>query len=218
MEADNISKKMAIIEAAGEIFVEKGFHATTVRQICARAGVNIAAINYYFGDKKKLYMEVLRYYQNIAFKKYPADMGIKEADSPRQKINSFIHLMIMRMFEKGKPTWFGKLLAREFVEPTGALDILIEEVIRPSFIILAAIVKEILGEESTDKTACLCAMSIVGQCLYFRNSPQIVSRILNKDNFSRQEIIELAEHISHFSLSALEYYITKKLPERESRV
>ena len=120
--------------------------------------------------------------------------------------------MIMRMFEKGKPTWFGKLLAREFIEPTGALDILIEEVIRPSFIMLAAIVKEILGEESTDKTASLCAMSIVGQCLYFRNSPQIVSRILNKDNFSRQEIIELAEHISHFSLSALEYYIINKLP------
>ncbi|MGP8152758.1 MAG: CerR family C-terminal domain-containing protein [Smithella sp.] len=213
METDNISKKMAIIEAAGEIFVEKGFHATTVRQICARANVNIAAINYYFGDKKKLYMEVLRYYQDIAFKKYPPDLGIKEGDSPQQKIKSFINLMVMRIFEEGKPTWFGKLLAREFVEPTEALDVLIKEVIRPSFVMLAAIIKEILGEKATEKTAYLCAMSIVGQCFYFRNSLQIVSRILKKGKFNQQEIAALAEHISHFSLSALEYYISEKMAE-----
>jgi AcrR family transcriptional regulator len=206
METDNSSKKTAIIEAAGEIFVEKGFRTTTVRQICKRAGVNTAAINYYFGDKSKLYMEVLRYYQDIAFQKYPANLGIKEGDSPRQKIKSFIHSMIMRTFEEGSPTWFGRLLAREFVEPTGARDILVKEVIRPYFLTLASIVKEILGKKATEKTAYLCAMSIVGQCLYFRNSLRTVSRILKKEKFSKREIMELADHISHFSLSALENY------------
>jgi AcrR family transcriptional regulator len=206
MEADNSPKKTAIIEAAGEIFVEKGFRTATVRQICKRAGVKTAAINYYFGDKSKLYREVLRYYQNIAFQKYPSNLGIKEGDSPGQKIKSFIHLMIMHIFEEGSPTWFGRLLAREFVEPTDALDILVKEVIRPSFVMLAAVVKEILGEKVAEKTAYLCAMSIVGQCLYFRNSLPIVNRILEKEKFSRQEIIALADHISHFSLSALENY------------
>ncbi|MGV8059171.1 MAG: CerR family C-terminal domain-containing protein [Smithellaceae bacterium] len=213
MDTENNSKKMAIIEAAGEIFVEKGFYTTTVRQICTRAGVNLAAINYYFGDKKKLYMEVLHYYQDIAFQKYPPNLGIKEGDSPRQKINSFVHSMIMRIFEEGNPTWFGKLLAREFIEPTGALDLLIKEVIRPYFVILAAIVKEILGREATKETVYLCAMSIVGQCLYFRNSPSIVGRILKKEKFSQQEIITLAEHISHFSLSALENYMQENKTE-----
>jgi TetR/AcrR family transcriptional regulator, regulator of cefoperazone and chloramphenicol sensitivity len=207
MEADNRSKEMSIIEAAGEIFVEKGFQATTVRQICLRAGVNIAAINYYFGDKKKLYIEVLRHYQNVAFQKYPPALDIKESDSPRQKIKSFINSIIMSMFEEDSATWFGKLIAREFVEPTGALDALIEKVIRPSFIMLMAIVKEILGEKATEETAYLCAMSILGQCLYFRNSPSVISRILKRDKFSRSEINALAEHITHFSLSALENYM-----------
>lgn len=206
METDSNFRKMAIIEAAGEIFVENGFYTTTVRQICARANVNIAAINYYFGGKKKLYREVLRHYQHIAFEKYPPSLGIKDGDSPRQKIKSFIHSMIMRIFEEGSATWFGKLLAREFVEPTGELDILIKEVIRPSFLMLVAIVKEILRERATEETAYLCAMSIVGQCLYFRNSPGIISRILKKEKFSQQEIMALAEHIAHFSLSALENY------------
>jgi AcrR family transcriptional regulator len=206
METDNSFKKMAFIEAAGEIFVEKGFYTTTVRQICARAGVNLAAINYYFGDKDKLYMAVLRYYQDVALKNYPPSIGIKKGDSPQQKIKSFIHSMIMCMFEEDTATWFGKLLAREFVEPTGALDTLIKEVVRPFFVMLMAIVKEILGQKVSEETAYLCAMSIAGQCLYFRNSPSIANRILKKEKFNRQEIIMLAEHISHFSLSALENY------------
>jgi AcrR family transcriptional regulator len=40
-----------ILNIAGEIFAEKGFPSTTVRLICQRAGVNLAAVNYYFGEK-----------------------------------------------------------------------------------------------------------------------------------------------------------------------
>jgi AcrR family transcriptional regulator len=48
-----------IVEAAGEMFAEKGFDATTVRDICQRAEANIAAVNYYFGDKQRLYVEAV---------------------------------------------------------------------------------------------------------------------------------------------------------------
>jgi AcrR family transcriptional regulator len=44
-----------LLEAAGQIFAEHGFQAATVREICSRAGANVAAINYYFGDKVELY-------------------------------------------------------------------------------------------------------------------------------------------------------------------
>ena len=51
-----------IADAAGEIFAERGFDGTTVRDICQRAGANIAAVNYYFGDKQRLYLEALALY------------------------------------------------------------------------------------------------------------------------------------------------------------
>ncbi len=51
--------KARLIEAAGEEFGEKGFLAATVRAICARAGANLAAVNYHFGDKDRLYEQAL---------------------------------------------------------------------------------------------------------------------------------------------------------------
>ena len=52
--------KARLLEAAGEEFAEKGFELARVRAICERAGANLAAVNYHFGDKEQLYVEVLR--------------------------------------------------------------------------------------------------------------------------------------------------------------
>jgi len=39
----------------------EGFHGITVRKIAAKAGVNVAAVNYYFGSKENLISEALAY-------------------------------------------------------------------------------------------------------------------------------------------------------------
>src|SRR5947207_15693843 len=48
------------VAAASELFAERGFHRTTVRDIAARARVNVAAGNYHYGSKRALYLAVLR--------------------------------------------------------------------------------------------------------------------------------------------------------------
>ena len=49
-----------LLQAAAEVFAEVGYHAATTREICRRAGVNLASIHYYYGDKAELYREVFR--------------------------------------------------------------------------------------------------------------------------------------------------------------
>ena len=69
-DTSHAETRRQLLEAAGEVFAEAGYRDATVREICRRAGANIAAINYHFGDKEKLYAEVLRYSHGKALEKY----------------------------------------------------------------------------------------------------------------------------------------------------
>src|SRR5271156_5540224 len=115
-----------LLGAAGEVFAEFGFRDATVREICRRAGANIAAINYHFGDKETLYTEVLRYSHGKALEKYPPLLGVA-ADAPAEKkLRAFVNSLLLRIFDTGPTAWHGKLMSREMIEPSAALDSLIE--------------------------------------------------------------------------------------------
>ncbi|MGI3130984.1 TetR family transcriptional regulator [Halopseudomonas pachastrellae] len=47
-----------ILDAAEQLFAEKGFAETSLRLITSKAGVNLAAVNYHFGSKKALIQAV----------------------------------------------------------------------------------------------------------------------------------------------------------------
>lgn len=50
-----------LIHTAARLFAKNGFAGTSVRQICASAKTNVAAINYHFGDKQGLYLATVEY-------------------------------------------------------------------------------------------------------------------------------------------------------------
>ena len=49
-----------ILEAASEVFTEKGFTGTRTRDIAEKAGINLALLNYYFRSKEKLFEQVMK--------------------------------------------------------------------------------------------------------------------------------------------------------------
>jgi len=49
-----------ILDTAEAMFVEHGYSGVTMRALTARAGVNLAAVNYHFGSKDQLLLEVFR--------------------------------------------------------------------------------------------------------------------------------------------------------------
>lgn len=54
-------KKEHIMNVAIELFAEKGFEGTSIRDLAARADVNVAMMNYYFGSKDKLFEAIVEY-------------------------------------------------------------------------------------------------------------------------------------------------------------
>ena len=208
-DASQAETRRQLLEAAGGVFAEMGFREATVREICRRAGANIAAVNYHFGDKETLYIEVLRYAHSKALEKYPPLLDVA-ADAPAEKrLRAFVLSLLLRIFDKGPTSWHGKIMLREMIEPTAALDSLVEERMRPMAGLLWRIVADILGCPLNDERVRRCAFSVVSQCVFYHHCRPVVSRLFPKiESPDKKEIEKLADHITGFSLAAM-----KHLPE-----
>jgi TetR/AcrR family transcriptional regulator, regulator of cefoperazone and chloramphenicol sensitivity len=206
-----------LLEAAGEIFAEVGYRAATVRQICEKAGANIAAVNYHFGDKEGLYMAVLRSVPDAHAEKYPADRGLPPGATAEQRLAAYIESLLNRVFDKGRPGWHTKIMAREMIEPTRALDTLVADVALPVHQELAAIVRELLGSKATQDAVRLCTLSILSQCVYYHHARSVLSRLYPKQEYGSQDIARLADHISRFSQGALQHFAQGNGPRSNAK-
>jgi AcrR family transcriptional regulator len=206
---DQLQTRQRILEAAGEVFAASGFRGATVRDIVQRASANVAAVNYHFGDKAGLYAEVLKYAHACAMTKYPPDMGLKPGATPRQRLHAFVRSFLFRVLDDGRPAWHGKLMAREMVEPTGTLEAIVKDGVRPHFATLLSIITDLLGEKAAEidrEHVRYCAWSIVGQCLYYFYARPVIVQLAPGQGFESADVEALARHITDFSLGALRHY------------
>ncbi|HEX7901126.1 MAG TPA: CerR family C-terminal domain-containing protein [Planctomycetota bacterium] len=180
-----------ILDAGADVFAEKGFREATIRDIVSRAKVNLAAVNYHFRDKKKLYAEVLEREMRAVHAKHPID----GQSTPEGRLRAFIDGFLRRVTDRDSRA--GRLMAREMIEPTAALDRLAERVIRPIYEGLVALTREIRGMSRPN--AELAAKSVLGQMLFYKHCAPVVERIDGR--LPRIEV--LAEHILRFSLGGI---------------
>ncbi|HEX7652154.1 MAG TPA: CerR family C-terminal domain-containing protein [Verrucomicrobiae bacterium] len=198
-----------LLEAAGEVFAEAGYQNATVREICRRAGANIAAINYHFGDKETLYLEVLRYSKDKELEKYPLLLDLP-ADAPAEKkLRAFILSLLLRIFDQSQAAWGGKLMSREMMNPTPALDKIAEERIRPMANQLSGIMAQLLNCAPEEERVRLCAFSVVSQCLFYHHCGPVVTRLFpGQLPMDAARIEQLADYITEFSLAGLKRFAT----------
>ena len=198
-----------LLEAAGEVFAERGFRNTTVREICQRAGANIAAVNYHFGDKEKLYAEVFRYSQQKAQERYPL-LPAADQLTPEKKLGVFVQSLLQRVFDKDESSWHSQLMLREMIEPTAALDLVVAEKIRPMSEQLRGLVAEILGCRVTDERVRLCSFSVVSQCVFYCHCDSVIRRLDPEQTFDQGSLAKLAGHITEFSLAGMKPFRAAK--------
>ncbi|MGQ0636778.1 MAG: CerR family C-terminal domain-containing protein [Planctomycetaceae bacterium] len=193
--------RQRLIEAAGEIFGEEGFRAATVREICARARANLAAVNYHFGDKFALYVAAVQAAHcgnaEMLNPQWPADM-----DAPT-KLRVFIREWLRNFLDESRPAWQAKLMLREMAEPTEACAKLVEAYIRPMAQSLHDILIDLLPANVREDDRWLIGFSIVGQCLFYKVHRPVAELLFGKERYGELDLDRLSEHISRFSLAAL---------------
>jgi AcrR family transcriptional regulator len=192
-----------LLEAAGEVFAEKGFERATIREICARAGANVAAVNYHFDGKASLYASTLLHAHRECNLKTPPDGGVPATAAPRERLRGFIAAFMQRLLSPDRPAWLSRLMGREMVEPTGLIDELVRDGMRPLFELLKAIVRDLLPRGAAEERVQLAALSVVAQCVFYRHCAPVI-KAMEKHGSPLPPLERLAEHIFAFSVAALE--------------
>src|SRR5580765_5757895 len=115
-----------LIDAAGHVFAERGYRAATIREICRRAGANVAAVNYTFGDKMGLYTEVLRHSVHSA-QAVAMSAALDASLTPEDTIRSVIRARLKSLCQESQPDWHFRLVMHEFSHPTSAMGRVVDE-------------------------------------------------------------------------------------------
>ncbi|ARP79875.1 hypothetical protein CAL12_02915 [Bordetella genomosp. 8] len=161
--ADGEATRVNILEAAGQLFAERGYADTTSKAICARAKTNIAAVNYYFGSRDGLYLallrEVHRRVMSMDFLRGLADSEL----SAEEKLGVFLDGLVSAIVDAS--SWHTRLWAREIVSPSPLLAQVMREEAMPKFQVLSGIVAEITGLPLDTPALTCCVLSVVAPCL-----------------------------------------------------
>ena len=202
-----------LIDAAGEMFAELGFHHTTVRQICERARANIAAVNYHFRDKTGLYTEVVR--QSMRAARLDAVRAAFDQNAPPEEILRAVirtRLESLRSLDLGD--WHFRIFAHELAKPTPAMNVVVNEAIRPLYSRMCTLLGIILRLPPEHEKTRLCAHSIIGQILFYAFARPVISRLAPEMKMSATQIDRLADHITEFSLAYLHQTNPKRRPTK----
>lgn len=192
-----------LLQVAVEVFAECGFRDATVRDICSRANVNVASVNYYFRSKEALYAQALTFAFQEANRLHPQDAALDKGLPPEQRLALFIKNFLHKLLDDSHLGLHSKLIAREISDPTKALDEIIETAIVPQFNLLQDIIQQILGAPVDRVIVQRCLLSIFGQCLMFKHSRSIIDRLYPELIEDESAIQASAEHIAQFSLAAM---------------
>ena len=212
---DDAETKARVLRAATELFAERGFHGTKVRDIAARAGANVAAGHYHFGSKRDLYVEVLRacfaeirgMITRSGLQHTPATLARMSRAALEDLIEKRMALMLTTLLGP-PPSAHGTLMLREMLDPSDALPIVVAEFVEPMIAEVGQIVRR-LAPRLDDERLRWCVASIMGQALFYRATLPATLRVFGLTAVSPAYVRRLAAHIGGFSAGGIARVATR---------
>ena len=196
-----------LIEAAIELFADKGYEGTSVRDLATAAGANVAAVSYHFGSKDALYTETLRAclapctemrermqaHLDVARRK----KGRKAAENAlRECIRDFLAILM------SPAARHSHLVLREQSEGKARFEPVIREFFQP----VGTILREVIlmwAPELPQLTVFMTISGIIGQCLHMYKARASYRVLAGVDSHSSEYIEIASRHIAHLTALGL---------------
>lgn len=159
-----------LLEAAERLFAERGFGGTSVRDITAAAGCNIAAVNYHFGSKEKLYRELFATrLDDLRRQRIEAVVAVLDDAERRQDvtpvIDAFARAFVKPLTDPRRGRWVMGMFLREMTDPRLERIMLVEKLFAPVQAVMCDALRR-CAKGLTERQAVMCVHSLVGQLLH----------------------------------------------------
>ena len=197
-----------LIEAAEDLFCRRGFNDTSVRDIAAAADCNIASVNYYFGGKDSLYLEIWRrrLIQMRESRLASIEKVMSAGDHPRLEdlLRSYATAFLEPLIEGEGQCRFINLMAREMIDPHLPRETFVSEMAAPVMAALSRAVMEICPwlEEGNARIAIILT---VGQLIHAVCAKEVFDEGAHPE-MPHLSISDLIEHIVKFSAAGIRAY------------
>ena len=189
-----------LLDVAEKLFSERGFADTSVRDITAKANCNVAAVNYHFGGKDKLYIEMFRRHMEKVFAEHKTNI---------EKVMSSANPTLEKLLEAITKTALEALAGAD--ERIPMLKLMVRESLNPQLkekLVSLDILKDFLSQICealmrllpglTHQRAMLCVYAIEGMVMH---------PMLFYDSYSELffavPVDELVKHIARFTAAGV---------------
>jgi TetR/AcrR family transcriptional regulator, regulator of cefoperazone and chloramphenicol sensitivity len=197
--------RQRLLEAAGKIFAEKGYSRGTSREICKRARMNVAAVNYHFGSIDALYGETLLLADRRMSWIGLLDEIVSSRASASQKLGALLTAILKWITIPGANSWELRLLAREIVEPSPAHEQFASTAALSACRIARQIAADLIGAHPTDAVVGRTILTSMAPCLVLcLGSRAMLMTILPALADPGVEAGPLVEHSARFICAGIE--------------
>ncbi|MFN4117806.1 TetR/AcrR family transcriptional regulator [Acidovorax sp.] len=158
--SDGEDTRARLLQAALQLFSERGFAQTSVRAIAEAAGTNVAAIAYHFGDKARLYTAT--FYEPFGSGSDLIPVFSDPALSLQEALHCYFAGFLEPLKHEGLVTQSLRLHVRELLDPTHVWPELIERECRAPHLALLQVLCRHMGVKQVDDDMHVLAFSLAG--------------------------------------------------------
>jgi AcrR family transcriptional regulator len=200
---DGLAIRQQLLEVAGEIFAKRGYANATSKEICVRAGTNVAAVNYHFGGKEALYSAVLiEAHRRLVTVEELAALTESKPDA-REKLSAILGKLLGELPTKNqKSAWHFRVLIREFLSPSPMLDRMLKSEAAPKARILRGVLAAIMGLPEEHPVVARSIISVIAPCIMLLISHRGLAKKVLPDLDLDPEVLK--QHMLAFVLAGLE--------------
>jgi AcrR family transcriptional regulator len=195
-----------LLKEAEILFAEKGYHAVSVREITRAAECNLAAVNYHFGNKNNLYLEVFRSRwlprANKMRECFEKTLAAQDHSSPRALVQALAGAFLKGPLSDQERLCHCQLIIRELTKPTEAFRLVVDASMRPFFADLSQRLRPYLPDKIDKESLALNIFSIFAMVVHFNFAREAVTHITGCE-YDQDFKTRLVEHITDFSLTGL---------------